>query len=333
MPLWFSDRTDNMNSPLGPAPGLNLTIGPPHFVGIGAPRCGTTWVFKMLRLHPDVWIPWKELHFFDSTDPETDSGYKIESRLFRFKHGWHYLLRRLAVQSIPGARAFTRRFLPLRAVHAPGYGWSARYLLGEASLEWYEGLFREGRARNLRCGEITPAYFMLSARGIGQFARSLPQVRAFLILRNPLDWAWSGICKDVRDAGQNPSALSIDELIVRCPTPNGRSRADFGQNLRRWLEHFPRERLLIGFHDQIRSEPVAFLERLCAFIGIGALPEQVRRLAGERINSSARGMPMPRAVERYVAERFQGEAEIMATLVGGPAEQWLEQIGTVLRGS
>jgi hypothetical protein len=316
----------------GSRPGAREpAIALPHFIGIGAPRCGTTWVFKMLRLHPDVWIPWKELHFFDSMDPGTDSGYHIDSRLFRFEHGWHYVLRRLAVHSVPGARAFTRRYMPLQAVHAPGYRWSARYLLGRASLQWYESLFEGGSKSGLRCGEITPAYFMLSAEGIQHFGRVLPEVRAFLLLRNPLEWAWSGLCKDVREDGQDPSKLTDDQLIARCPVPNGRSRADFGSNLRRWLDHFPRERLLLGFHDEISREPVAFLERLCAYIGIRPPPEQVRKLAGEQINSSARGMPIPKAVEYYMAGRFRGEAETMAALIGGPAERWLEQIRTILR--
>lgn len=315
-----------------PARVTESTIALPHFVGIGAPRCGTTWTFKMLRLHPGVWIPWKEIHYFDSVDSETDSGYDVERRRFRFEHGWNYLLRRLAVRSVPGAQAFMRRFMPLSAVHATGYRWSARYLLGDASLQWYEGLFREGRDRNLRCGEITPAYFMLSAEGIRRFARVLPDVRAFLLLRNPLDWAWSGICKRVRDEGRRPSELSTDELIARCPVPTGRSRADFAANLSRWLEYFPRDRLLIGFHDDIRAEPIAFLERLCAFIGLGPLPGQVRNLVGESINSSARGSPVPEAVEHYVAERFRSDAEIVANLVGGPAVCWAEQIHAVLRG-
>jgi hypothetical protein len=315
------------------AAGTTPAALPPHFVGIGAPRCGTTWVFKMLRLHPEAWIPWKEVHYFDSVDPETDSGYRLGSRLFRFRYARNYIARRLAVRSVPGARAFVRRFLPLYAFHAAGFRWSARYLLGEVSIDWYRRLFEEGARRGRRCGEITPAYFMLSERGIERFTRDLPEARIFLLLRNPLDWAWSGICKDARDAGEDPSALSVDQLIARCPTPNGRSRADFAANLGRWLEHFPRERLFIGFYDQIRSQPVAFLDDLCAFIGISTPPEHVRTFAGKRINSSALGLPMPRAVERHVAERFVGEAEIMAKLVGGPATQWLAEIRNVLRGS
>ena len=146
----------------------------PHFVGIGAPRCGTTWIFKMLRMHPGVWMPWKEIHYFDSIDPDTNSGYDIRDRGFRLRAGWPAALRRLAVSSVPGAAAATRRWFPLRAMHAPGIGWTYRYFTGDASLAWYRGLFREGESAGLTCGEITPAYCMLSPRAIAGFATALP---------------------------------------------------------------------------------------------------------------------------------------------------------------
>lgn len=305
-------------------------ISLPHFVGIGAPRCGTTWVFKMLRLHPEVWIPWKEVHFFDSIDAETRSGYDIKDRGQRFRRGWHYVAERVVMRSIPGAQALARRYWPLLAIQAPGYRWSARYLFGRATPEWYEALYRDGAARGLRCGEITPAYFMLSTAGVQRFARMLPQARAFMLLRNPLEWAWSGLCKDVRDAGGDPGVMATDELIAQCPVPTGHSRADFGSNLHRWLEYFPRDRLLIGFYDEILSDPVGLLERICAHIGVSAPPEQVRRLASAKVNSSARGLQMPQAVERYAAGRFLAESEMMASLIGGPTRQWLAQIRNVL---
>ena len=39
----------------------------PDFIGIGAMRCGTTWISDQLRSHPDIHIPphYKEVHFFD----------------------------------------------------------------------------------------------------------------------------------------------------------------------------------------------------------------------------------------------------------------------------
>ncbi len=38
----------------------------PNFLGIGAPRCGTTWIHRLLESHPEVFVPRrKEIHFFD----------------------------------------------------------------------------------------------------------------------------------------------------------------------------------------------------------------------------------------------------------------------------
>lgn len=47
--------------------GEEGAIGPPDFVGVAAPRCGTTWWFKVLCAHPQIVGPReKELHFFDA---------------------------------------------------------------------------------------------------------------------------------------------------------------------------------------------------------------------------------------------------------------------------
>jgi hypothetical protein len=38
----------------------------PDFIGMGAHRAGTTWLWRNLRAHPDIWTPpSKELHLFD----------------------------------------------------------------------------------------------------------------------------------------------------------------------------------------------------------------------------------------------------------------------------
>ena len=38
----------------------------PDFLVIGAQRAGTTWLHRVLRQHPSLWLPpVKELHYFD----------------------------------------------------------------------------------------------------------------------------------------------------------------------------------------------------------------------------------------------------------------------------
>ena len=48
-----------------PAPA-GMTTGPPDFVGIGVPKCGTTWWFSLIMAHPDIVVHnAKELYFFN----------------------------------------------------------------------------------------------------------------------------------------------------------------------------------------------------------------------------------------------------------------------------
>src|SRR5262245_48289245 len=37
----------------------------PDFIGIGAQRCATSWIYECLACHPQVYMPEKEIHFFD----------------------------------------------------------------------------------------------------------------------------------------------------------------------------------------------------------------------------------------------------------------------------
>jgi hypothetical protein len=54
----------------------------PHFLGIGAQKCGTTWLFTHLQNHPDVSFPGgKEIHFWDR---KTEKG--IDWWLDHFAH-------------------------------------------------------------------------------------------------------------------------------------------------------------------------------------------------------------------------------------------------------
>lgn len=51
--------------------------GLPHFILIGAPKCGTTSVHSMLAEHPDVFMPQNEIFFFDVDDVITHPDFFV----------------------------------------------------------------------------------------------------------------------------------------------------------------------------------------------------------------------------------------------------------------
>ena len=47
----------------------------PDFIGLGAQRAGTSWIYSCLYEHPDIYAPVKEIHFF-SRDAAWSRGYE-----------------------------------------------------------------------------------------------------------------------------------------------------------------------------------------------------------------------------------------------------------------
>ena len=66
---WYRFRGPRQPGPPPPPPvPVGWTVGPPHYVGVGAQKAGTSWWNRLLGAHPDVvgasGQP-KELHYFD----------------------------------------------------------------------------------------------------------------------------------------------------------------------------------------------------------------------------------------------------------------------------
>ncbi len=53
----------------------------PDFIGLGAQRAGTSWIYACLYEHPDICIPVKEIHFF-SRERNWPKGYEWYEAIF-----------------------------------------------------------------------------------------------------------------------------------------------------------------------------------------------------------------------------------------------------------
>jgi hypothetical protein len=54
------------------------TIGP-NFIGVGVQRAGTSWLYNCLNEHKEIYMPQKEVHFFDQ---KFDKGIEWYTKLF-----------------------------------------------------------------------------------------------------------------------------------------------------------------------------------------------------------------------------------------------------------
>jgi Sulfotransferase family len=249
------------------------------FVVIGAAKGGTTALFNLLRAHPELYLPEsKELPYF----------------------------------AVP------------------------RHAYYSSPAEFFAEAFRRRGERQL-CGTVTPQYLygaLLGPQPAGAGAAgpserivpnrirsAYPDVKLIAILRDPVARARSyHRMSRMREHERRPFDLAIEQLLE--PAALAASRAgprvnnsyvvlgEYGRLLQGYLDVFPREQLLVLFHEDLERDPAAVCERAFAFLGVD--PDFNPPNLGHRYNEGS----SRRRFEWLDLTRWQRTAARSATLRG-----------------
>lgn len=166
---------------------------------------------------------------------------------------------------------------------------SGRFELG---LDWYRELFagREGaRAR----GEASTIY--MPARDAPELiAEVVPDVRLLFILRDPVARLYSHYWQERRHWRLPAFAELVESRHPRFERYLEVSRYD--RHLERFLDRFPRDRVVILLHDDLVADPEGLAERLWEVVGVS--PGFRPPAPGRRVNAAR--APRVALVERLL---------------------------------
>lgn len=248
----------------------------PDFICIGAQKAGTTWLDRMLRQHPDVWLPpTKEVHYFNRAfeqRAETSSGDARKIDKARMSSILNSIRRTLNSQSDPIEQVETIGCLSLIGAAEP-------------SDETYGRIFQFAPA-NAVCGEITPNYARLPEEAIRHMLKLQPKVKILFILRDPIERDWS----QLRMQDQRKELQHLD-YAKRLSRPALLGYSDYATTIERYRRHFSADNFLILYFDDMAGRPDAFLRTICDFLGLDAGRSEFRgRDEAVHAGSSA---PMP----------------------------------------
>ncbi len=239
----------------------------PDFMIVGPQRTGTTWLHENLRDHPEIfWPRLKEIFYF--------------SRLREPEHP---------------------KFQSDR-------------------LDWYLGLFRDpawlwlaknyfslrlcGRPyRPRRFGEATASYAAMDRELIDEVVALNPAVRVIIMIRNPVERAWSHAKKDlVRNAGRKLDDVTQEQWHAFFSDEYQRRCAQYRRNIDNWRDALADGHLLVGKFDDIQDRPEEFLLEVMNFLGVSAGERYFGPSVREPVNpTSGGGMP---DVHREYLERL-----------------------------
>ncbi len=188
-------------------------------------------------------------------------------------------------------------------------------------IRWYRGRFPYGY--RLRGGAMTvdaSPYYLFHPHAPERAARLLPEVKLVALLRNPIDRAFSHYQHEVRGGRET---LSFEAAVAAEPERlageeerlggdpgyysynhhrySYLSRGRYVEQLRRWAEHFPRERLLVLQSEWLFRDPAAATEAVQRFLGL-------RPHRGEQYRPFLQGRydrEIPAELRRRLADHFE----------------------------
>lgn len=207
------------------------------FLGIGAPKSGTTSLFHYMLGHPQIFMPTeKELPFFNGVvNPEL----------------WETYYRK----------------------HFSGS----------------EGMVK---------GKITPQYMNLpeTPKNIHEY---LPDVKLIVILRNPIDRAYSYFAMKKRNDTEQRTfeevvhqQMSLKDSAIESVYDSYLKKSEYGKILTEYLKYFKKEQFLILFSDELKNKKKESLEKVFSFIGVDPnfIPSNVNKeffVGGDKMKFSS----------------------------------------------
>lgn len=280
------------------------------FWGIGAQKSGTSWLFFQLNsLQEFSLLPIKELHYFDRS-PSYPSPNKLSQTelINRIKDDKTYLKK--SVKKILGV--IKKRKLNEARFY---YNW----YLSNYNDEWYISLFKP--LKGIR-GEITPSYSILNKIDIKKMYALAPNAKLILMLRNPIDRAWS----HYRFNSRRKKSLFYDGVsnrqIIEFIESDGQSlRSNYIRTLRNYSSVFPKEQILIGFYDAIVDNPHQLLTDITNFLGLDTVPTFKIQNMDKMINKSLE-QECPQEVYGYLKKKYHDQIKELADQYGGYFNKW-----------
>jgi hypothetical protein len=284
----------------------------PTFLGIGAPRAGTTWLHANLGEHPEIWLtPIKEVHYFDSRH--------------RGRRNNNYYRRHLRKRARRYLRLQTYRDRWRDGTLLSDLAWDLHFFIPRRTNRWYQRIFRPGPGQI--AGEITPAYSIIDEGIVREIRELNPDLRVIYLLRDPIDRSWSSAVSELaRRRGRSPGEITDKQLRRHFARSGHVLRADYVRTFEIWERIFGRDQIFVGFLDEIQQDPRDLLLRLYRFLGISDSEAHIPAGVSRKVNASRQyATDIPEHFQAYLAELYLPQLQELSARFGEPVTDWLRR--------
>lgn len=284
----------------------------PTFLGIGAPRAGTTWLHANLGKHPEIWLtPVKEVHYFDARH--------------RKRRRNNFYRRHLRKRARRYRRLATYRDRWRDGTLFSELAWDVHFFVPRRTNRWYQRIFRPEPGQI--AGEITPAYSILNRDIVEEIGEINPDLRIIYLLRDPIERSWSSAVSELaRRRGRALEKIPEERLLRHFERTAHVLRTDYVRTFETWEGVFGRDQIFVGFLDEIQQDPRDLLLRLYRYLGVSDSPEHIPAGIDRKVNTSRDySTVIPERVRVHLAELYLPQLQELSERFGDPATGWLRR--------
>jgi len=281
----------------------------PDVLGIGTQRSGTTWLWNNLIEHPDFFVPrYKELDYLSQRGqvPKPE----------RLK------VRRAQLSALLDAQ---RRGEP----DEPGLiEWFTRFAMAERNDDdWYASLFHGVPADRLAV-DFSPSYAQMDDTQVAHAHALMPRARIVLMLRDPIDRAWSQL-HFLASIGRAPTIRTPADFQRWCHSAGVAQYHAYPSILQRWRRAFGQDNVLVFFYEDVQTDPMGLLRALCTRLHVGFRTAWFDGTARTAIHKKTRSA-IPEPFARAAAPVMLPHLVPLAAELDGPPKQWLARCTALL---
>ncbi len=276
----------------------------PGFIGIGAQKSGTSWLYKQFEKSSQIDLPpIKELHYFDRSkiypSPKFNMESKLHKRLFNLK--WTFS----ALRTIKNN--YEKR------------NWYKKWFFSNYTDEWYLSLYQDFIKFS---GEITPAYAILKEEDVKKMSELLGKdTKIIFMVRHPVERSWSSFKYKYR---RDDSVLSDTEFAKQYfLTDEHKLRCDYLRTITLYKKYF--NSIFIGFFEAIIETPECLLKEVFKYLELDV--NEVGNFKGlkNRVNKS-KPMPIPENIRFFLEKMHKEQIDQLALNYGLYFNKWQSKI-------
>ena len=258
-------------------------------LGLGAQRCGSTWLGQYLGRHPDYCMsPIKEMHIFDTIS--RDKIHPLAKRAENYKNHRDVDKSRQEILKI-----------------------------NSHELSYFEYFDKRLKSSHTCFGEITPEYALLGKSFFRKIFKSHPNVKFFISLRRPISRYLSALYYYSR---KRP-AFNVEKNYLR-----GLRRelfcnyTGYSAQIRKMLSIVPRESICFVYYEDLFNGHSDTLYEICDHLGIekiapSTLDMSLEKVVNKSSKNKERRLPSQTEMKR-IFKRFESEYYLVSELISKP---------------